>query len=181
LSQKTPGKPSPVPGNKGLVSIFTGDGKGKTTAAIGTAVRAAGHGLRVFIVFFAKGGQFLNGEAKALSCIPNITIAGYEHKGWIDKDNITPEEKEQAQAALASAREAMHSGRYDLIVLDEINMVGLDEMAEFIKDKPANVELILTGRYAEPGLVQMADLVTEMLAVKHPYNSGVKARPGFDY
>ena len=187
MSQKTSGKPSSAPGNKGLVSIFTGDGKGKTTAAIGTAVRAAGHGLRVFIVFFAKGNQFSNGEAKALSRLPNITIASYKHKGWIDKENITPEEKEQAQSALASAREAMHSGKYDLIVLDEINivinynMVSLDEMVNFINDKPANVELILTGRYAEPKLVQMADLVTEMLAVKHPYNSGVKARPGFDY
>ena len=187
MLQKTPGNPSPPPGNRGLVSIFTGDGKGKTTAAIGTAVRAAGHGLRVFIVFFAKGDQFFNGEAKVLSRLPNVTIASYKHNGWIDKENVSPEDRELARAALSSAREAMLSGNYDLIVLDEINiainynLVSLDEMVKFINDKPANVELILTGRYAEPELVQMADLVTEMLMVKHPYTSGVKARKGIDY
>ncbi len=177
----------PQPGDKGLVSIFTGDGKGKTTAAIGTAVRAAGHGLRVFIVFFAKGDKYPCGEVNALSRLPDITITSCRHRDWIDKENIKAEDKELAKSALAAAREAMLNGNHDLIVLDEINiainygLVSLDEVIRFINDKPHNVELILTGRYAEPKLVQMADLVTEMLMVKHPYSKGIKARRGIDY
>jgi cob(I)alamin adenosyltransferase len=177
----------PQPGDKGLVSIFTGDGKGKTTAAIGTAVRAAGHGLRVFIAFFVKGDKFPRGEDNALSQLPSITITSCRHKDWIDKENIKAEDKEMAESALAAAREAMLNGNYSLIVLDEINiainygLVSLDEVIELVNDKPQNVELILTGRYAEPKLVQMADLVTEMLMVKHPYGEGVKARRGIDY
>lgn len=177
----------PQPGDKGLVSIFTGDGKGKTTAAIGTAVRAAGHGLRVFIAFFVKGDKFPRGEDNALSRLPSITITSCRHKDWIDKENIKAEDKEMAESALAAAREAMLNGNYNLIVLDEINiainygLVSLDEVIELVNDKPQNVELILTGRYAEPKLVQMADLVTEMLMVKHPYGEGVKARRGIDY
>jgi len=177
----------PQPGDKGLVSIFTGDGKGKTTAAIGTAVRAAGHGLRVFIAFFAKGDEYYCGEANALSQLPNITLASCRHKDWIDKENIKAEDKELAKSALAAAREAMLNGNYNLIILDEINiainygLVSLDEVIELVNNKPQNVELILTGRYAEPKLVQMADLVTEMLVVKHPYGKGVKAHRGIDY
>lgn len=175
------------PDDKGLVSIFTGDGKGKTTAAIGTAVRAAGHGLRVLIVFFAKGDKYPRGEDSAMSRLPNITIAGRCHSDWIDKENIKDKDKELAKSTLATAREAMLNGNYDLIVLDEINiavnygLVSLDEVIGFINDKPNNVELILTGRYAEPELVQMADLVTDMQVVKHPYNKGVTARRGIDY
>ena len=177
----------PQPGDKGLISIFTGDGKGKTTAAIGTAVRAAGHGLRVFIAFFAKGDKYFRGEDNTLSRLPNITITSCRHKNWIDKENIKAEDKELAKSALAAAREAMLNGNYNLIVLDEINiainygLVSLDEVIELVNDKPQNVELILTGRYAEPKLVQMADLVTEMQMVKHPYSKGVKARRGIDY
>ena len=177
----------PQPGDKGLVSIFTGDGKGKTTAAIGTAVRAAGHGLRVFIAFFAKGDEYYCGEANVLSQLPNITLTSCLHKDWIDKENIKAEDKELAKSALATTREAMLSGNYDLIILDEINiainygLVGLDDVIRFINDKPQNMELILTGRYAEPKLVQMADLVTDMQMVKHPYGKGITARRGIDY
>lgn len=187
-----PEKPScscsrPQSVDKGLVSIFTGDGKGKTTAAIGTAVRAAGHGLRVFMAFFAKGDEYYRGEANSLQLIPNITTAVCHHKNWIDKDNPKAEDRELAESALTAAREAMLSGDYNLIILDEINiainygLVSLDDVIEFVKAKPQNVELILTGRYAEPELVQMADLVTEMNAVKHPFSKGVKAHRGIDY
>lgn len=175
------------PFNKGLVSIFTGDGKGKTTAAIGTAVRAAGHGLRVFIVFFMKSEDYLHGEANALSKLANVTMTSFGQTDWVNKDNVKPEHKEQAILALAAAREAILSGNYDLVVLDEVNvainykLISLDEVVKLINDKPQNVELILTGRYADPKLVQMADLVTEMLMIKHPYTRGVKARRGIDY
>ena len=173
--------------NQGLVSIFTGDGKGKTTAAIGTVVRAAGHGLRAFIVFFMKGEDYVHGEVNALSKLPNVTLASFGQKGWVNKDNVTPEDKERAGSALAAAREAILSGNYDLVVLDEVNialnykLIKLDELVKLINDKPKNVELILTGRYAEPRLVQMADLVTEMLMIKHPLSRGIKARRGVDY
>ena len=172
---------------QGLVSIFTGDGKGKTTAATGTAVRAAGHGLKVFIIFFMKGKDFVHGEVNALTKIPNITLASFGQEGWVDKENIKPEDKEQARLALVTAREAVLSGKYDLVILDEVNialdykLIELNEMVKLIKDKPRNVELILTGRYADPRLVQMADLVTEMLMIKHPFSRGIKARRGIDY
>jgi cob(I)alamin adenosyltransferase len=173
--------------SQGLVSIFTGDGKGKTTAAVGTVVRAAGHGLRTFIVFFMKGENYVYGEINILSQLPNVTLASFGQKGWVDKDNIKPEDREKAGLALATAREAMLSDNYDLIVLDEINiaidfgLIELDEVINFINDKPKNVELILTGRNVDTKLVKMADLVTEMLMIKHPYTRGIKARRGIDY
>jgi cob(I)alamin adenosyltransferase len=175
------------PVTKGLVSIFTGDGKGKTTAAIGMVIRAAGHGLRVFVVFFMKGKDYVHGEFAILSKLPNVTMASFGQRGWVHKDAVKPEYKEQAGLALASAREAMLSGSYDLVVLDEVNvaiaskLVELDEVVRLINDKPRNVELILTGRNADPRLVQRADLVTEMLMIKHPYAKGIKARKGIDY
>ncbi len=173
--------------NQGLVSIFTGDGKGKTTAAIGTAVRAAGHGLRVFIVFFMKGEDYVHGEVNALSELANVTTASFGQKGWVDKANIKPEHREQAGSALAAASEAVKSGNYDLVILDEITiainygLISLDEVVKLISNKPQGVELILTGRSADPRLIQVADLVTEMVMIKHPYTRGVKARPGIEY
>ncbi len=177
----------PEPVVTGLVSVFTGDGKGKTSAAIGTVVRAAGHGLRVFIVFFMKGGDYIRGEENILSKLPGITMAGFGQRGWVPKGEVKPEHKEQAGLALDSARHAIHSGNYDLVVLDEVNvavaskLIESDEVLKLIDDKPRNVELILTGRHADPELIKRADLVTEMLMVKHPYTRGIKARKGIDY
>jgi cob(I)alamin adenosyltransferase len=108
-------------------------------------------------------------------------------RGFVDPVNINPEEKEQAKRALASARKAMLSGNYDLVVLDEVNLaaawnlVELDEVLKLIDDKPEGVELILTGRRADSKLAQSADLVTEMLKIKHPYDKGVAAREGIEY
>jgi len=177
---------SPEPLRRGLVQIFTGDGKGKTSAAIGTVIRALGHGLRVYIVFFMKGG-YPSGERNILSQLPNITMDSFGSEGFVDPANIKPEEKEQARKALATARQAMLSGDYDLVVLDEVNvavafnLVELGEVLKFIDDKPERVELILTGRRADSKLVQSADLVTEMLKIKHPYDEGVAARGGIEY
>jgi len=171
---------------RGLVQIFTGDGKGKTTAAIGAVIRALGHGLRVYVAFFMKG-DYPYGERSILSQLPNVTIASFGSRGFIDPANIKPEEKEQAKRALAAAREAMLSGSYDLVVLDEVNLaaawnlVELDEVLKLIEDKPPGVELILTGRRADSKLVKAADLVTEMLKIKHPYDEGVAAREGVEY
>ncbi len=171
---------------RGLVQIFTGDGKGKTTAALGTVVRALGHGLKAYIVFFMKG-EYPYGENNILSKLPNVEMARFGSLEFIDRDNIKPEDREQARKALAAGREAVFGGNYDLVVLDEVNLavawelVELDELVKLIKDKPKNVELILTGRKADPKLVQLADLVTECLKIKHPYDEGIKARKGIEY
>jgi cob(I)alamin adenosyltransferase len=172
---------------KGLVSIFTGDGKGKTTAAIGTAVRASGHGLRSYIAFFAKGQQYPKGEECALAGLSNITFDTHQQIGWLKKGSITPEQQRMARSALERARKAMLGGKYDVIVLDEINiaidynLVSVDDVVEFIKDKPSNVELILTGRSAVSRLIDMADLVTDMTKIKHPFDKGINAREGIDF
>jgi cob(I)alamin adenosyltransferase len=171
---------------KGLVQIFTGEGKGKTTAALGTILRAAGHGLKVFVVFFMKG-DYAYGEYRSLSKLPNVTTASFGFRKFTDPANITPEEKEQARAALETARQAVISGDYHLVVLDEVNialnykLIEPDDVIRLIKDKPSHVELILTGRYADSRLIELADLVTEMKKVKHPYDKGIKARRGIEY
>ena len=172
--------------HKGLVQIFTGNGKGKTTAAMGTIVRAAGHGLRVLLVSFMKG-DYSYGEYNTLSKIPNVEVSLFGFRNLIDPSNVKPEEKEQAGMALAKAREAVCSGKYDLVVLDEVNvalgynLIEVDEVIRLIKDKPPAVELILTGRYADNRLIELADLVTEMVKVKHPIDQGIQARKGIEY
>jgi len=171
---------------KGLVYIFTGDGKGKTSAALGVVLRALGHGLRVHITYFMKG-SYPYGERRILSQLPNVDFASFGSLEFINPANVKPEEIEQARQALADAREAMLSGNYDVVVLDEVNiatawkLIELDEVMRLIDDKPQNVELILTGRQADAKLVKVADLVTEMLKIKHPYDEGIKARKGIDY
>ena len=177
---------SSEPFEKGLVQIFTGDGKGKTSAALGVVVRALGHGLRVYITVFMKG-DYPYSEWAFLSKISNVKIDRFGFRGFTDPANIKPEEIEQAKQALAAAREAMLSGDYDLVVLDEVNiaaawkLVEVDEVGKLIEDKPPNVELILTGRRADVKLVKLADLVTECLNIKHPYEKGILARRGIDY
>jgi cob(I)alamin adenosyltransferase len=172
--------------SRGLVQIFTGDGKGKTSAALGAVLRALGNGLRVYFVFFMKG-DYPYGERNILSQLPNIKVASFGGRSFVDPANVKPEDKEQARQALAAAREAMLSGNYDMVVLDEVNvavawkLAELDEVIKLLKDKPPNVELILTGRKADAKLVQLADLVTEMLKIKHPYDEGVAARRGIEY
>ncbi len=171
---------------KGLVQVFTGNGKGKTTAALGTVLRAVGHGRRVFIVFFMKG-DYAYGEYRALARFPNVEISQFGFRKFVDPANIKPEERQQAALALAAAREAVTSGRYDLVVLDEVNvalgyqLVSLDEVLKLITDRPPQVELILTGRYADDRLLEAADLVTEMVKVKHPFDKGIPARQGIEY
>jgi cob(I)alamin adenosyltransferase len=171
---------------KGLVQVFTGNGKGKTTAALGTILRAAGHGFRVFIVFFMKG-NYDYGEYSTLAKLPNVDMASFGFRHLTDPNNIKAEEIEQARLALAATREAVLSGNYDLVVADEVNvalsfnLIKLDEVVRLIRDKPPDVELILTGRYADNKIIEMADLVTEMVKVRHPFDKGIKARKGIEY
>jgi cob(I)alamin adenosyltransferase len=171
---------------RGLVQVFTGNGKGKTTAAVGTIVRAAGHGLKVFLVSFMKG-SYAYGEYKTLSHIPNVEIAQFGLRKFTDKTKINSEEKEQAEAALEAARKAVMNGSYDLVVLDEVNvalsynLISLDKVIKLIEDKPPRVELILTGRNVDKKIIEIADLVTEMVKIKHPFDEGIKARKGIEY
>ena len=169
---------------KGLVQLFTGEGKGKTSAALGAVLRAAGHNLKVYVIFFMKGDS---GEITALKNLPTVEIARYGGIKFVDPNRIKPEDIAKAKEALTAAREAMLSGKYDLIVLDELSiaiayhLLDLEDVIKLTKDKPPAVELIITGRYADPRLVEAADLVTEMLKIKHPYDQGIPARKGIEY
>lgn len=170
----------------GQVLVFTGKGKGKTSAAVGVAIRAAGHGLRVFLVLFMKG-EFPYGEQKALALLPNVTLCRFGSLEFCNPNQVKEEEKAEARKALQTAREALLSGGYDVVVLDEVNvaaawgLISVEEVVELIKQKPPGVDLILTGRYADDRVLELADLVTEMVEVKHPYHKGVLSRKGIDY
>ena len=171
---------------KGYIQIYTGNGKGKTTAALGLALRAAGHKQRVYIGQFLKGhlyGELLS--AKILS--PYITIEQFGRSGFIHvtKDPDT-EDIQKARRGLKKCLNAMLSKKYRIIVLDEINvavyfkLVSEKEVLEFLDQKPEEVEVILTGRYAPASFLKRADLVTEMKEKKHYYRKGVKAREGIE-
>jgi cob(I)alamin adenosyltransferase len=170
---------------KGYVQVYTGDGKGKTTAALGLALRAAGYGMYTYIGQFMKGRLY--GELEALSDHPYITIEQYGDVHHIHREEITPERVTRAHRGLERAREAMHSGRYDLVVLDEVNvalcfeLLRVEQVLALLDDRPLNVEVILTGRGAPKQLIDWADLVTDMQEVKHYYQQGVMARQGIEW
>jgi len=171
---------------KGYVQVYTGNGKGKTTAALGLAFRAMGRGMRTYIGQFMKGQLY--GELDAARLVPDfITIEQYGKDTLIHvKSPPDPEDVRMAQAGLAKATAAMLSGGYDIIVLDEIttahyfHLVNLDDMVGIIARKPENVELVFTGRYAPKELIDAAHLVTEMREVKHYYREDVPARDGIE-
>lgn len=175
---------SPTSLRKGYVQLYTGDGKGKTTAAIGLAIRAAGHGLHTYIGQFMKGWHY--GELDALRDHPYITLEQYGDVRCIRREEVTPEHVRQAHAGLERAREAMLSCQYDIIILDEVNiaiwfgLLTVEEVLSFLDQRPEHVEVVLTGRRAPPELIERADLVTEMREVKHYYQQGVPARKGIE-
>jgi cob(I)alamin adenosyltransferase len=172
---------------KGYVQIYTGNCKGKTTAALGLAFRAMGSGLRTYIGQFMKGQQY--GELYAAKKVkPYIIIEQYGKKGLLHIQNPPQQEDvDMAREGLQKARLAMKNGGYSIVVFDEIitahyfHLVSLSDMLDIIKDKPANVEIVLTGRYAPKELIDAADLVTEMVEVKHYYQQGVNARDGIEH
>lgn len=171
-------------GFRGYVQVYTGDGKGKTTAALGLALRASGHGMRTYIGQFMKGQHY--GELNALQDHPCITIEQYGDVRCIRREEVTPEHIAQARRGLERVQEAMLSGRYDIVVLDEVNvaiwfgLLTVKEVLALLDQKPENVELVLTGRCAPPELIERADLVTEMQEVKHYFQQGVLAREGIE-
>lgn len=170
----------------GYVQVYTGNGKGKTTAALGLAFRAAGHGFKTYIAQFLKGQP--SGELEAAKKLaPLIRIEQFGREGFITvKDGPDDEDISRAGAGLARALEAMLSGEYGIVVLDEINtavhfkILPERDVLDFIDRRPADVELVLTGRYAPASFVARADLVTEMTAIKHYFDRGVKAREGIE-
>lgn len=168
----------------GKVQVYTGDGKGKTTAAMGQAVRALGHGHRVLIIQFLKGR--LSGEIEVLGKIGNVTIERFGSSKFVC-GNPTQADITLAKEGFEKTKKAVLSGRYDLVILDEINilidyeMLDVNQVVELIKGRPNGVELILTGRNAHPQVVEAADLVSEVRAVKHYYKEGIGARPGVEY
>lgn len=171
---------------KGLVQVYTGDGKGKTSSAFGLALRAVGRGLKVYIIQFIKGG-FDYGELYVVDRLPNLKLKAFGRGKFVTEKPPGKEDVKLAQEALALSQEVVKSGEYDIVILDEINvalnlkLISLEKVLELIKDKPEHVELVLTGRSAPEEIIKAADLVTEMREVKHPFHKGYQARKGIEY
>lgn len=169
---------------KGYVQVYTGDGKGKTTAALGLAVRAAGAGLRVLFAQFVKGMEY--SEIKALERFQDLITVRQFGRGCFIFAEPSVEDCAAARSGLDEVRAALSAGAFDVVILDEANIatsVGLftvRELLEVVASKPDNVELVITGRDADPRLIAAADLVTEMREVKHYYRQGVQARVGIE-
>ena len=175
---------------EGLVHIYTGEGKGKTTCAMGLAVRAAGQGMKVCIVQFLKGGGRGSGELKLISDrIPEIEFiqSDLSHPMFSKKKMTAGQLEEEALKTFDLCREKGMSGECDLLIMDEINNVVAQNwldwqvVADFLDDRPKGLEVVMTGRDAHPMLQSIADYVTEMLKIKHPYDDGYVARRGVEY
>ena len=186
ISSKKNSQRAPRPPAKGLVIVITGNGKGKTTSAFGQALRAIGQGYKVLIVQFMKGrkyGEFIAAE----KYLPHLTIRMSGLDSFVMRDNPAAIDIELAQKGLDVAQKAIKSEKYDMVILDEINvaldfkLIALTEVMELIKNKPANLDLILTGRYAPPEIIELADTVSDIQEVKHHYNAGIKDRAGIEY
>lgn len=171
---------------EGKVQVYTGNGKGKTTAALGLALRAVGRGLKVCMVQFIKGGGEYGEHLAAGRLAPLLTIHQTGRDCWIYKDRLDPQDIAIARGTLNLARETLTGGEYDLVILDEINgaawfgLITVEDILSLIRQRPEQVELVLTGRSADPRVIEAADLVTEMVEVKHYYQAGVPARSGIE-
>ncbi|HEX7275317.1 MAG TPA: cob(I)yrinic acid a,c-diamide adenosyltransferase [Nitrososphaeraceae archaeon] len=173
----------------GMVIVYTGNGKGKTTASLGVALRAIGHGFRVCIVQFIKG-EWHYGELNSMKRLEpdlELIVAGKGFIGIIDDDHAFEEHVKAANTALNIVNQKISLGTFDIIILDEINyaiklgVVKLEDVIKIVKNRPKNVSLILTGNHAREEIISLADLVTEMKEIKHPYKKGIKAKKGIDF
>ena len=171
---------------QGQIQVYTGNGKGKTTAALGLALRAVGRELKVFFIQFMKGGGPYGEHLAAPRLAPYLTIIQTGREGWVNRENPDPEDVRLAREALAMAERAVTGGEYDLVILDEVNgavsfgLIGVDDVLALMKRKQPSVELVLTGRNAADRVIEAADLVTEMREIKHYYKAGVPARIGIE-
>lgn len=170
---------------KGYIHVYTGNGKGKTTAALGLGIRAAGAGFKVHMIQFMKGRRY--SELDGLEKVDNFTISQHGRDEFVSKENPEQIDIDLAQEGFSKAKELINDNKYDMIILDEINvavdfkLISLEEVLNLIEKKPEKLELVLTGRYANPELVKIADYVSEVLEIKHPYQDGVEARKGVDF
>jgi cob(I)alamin adenosyltransferase len=172
---------------KGLVLVYTGDGKGKTTAAVGLGLRAAGHGLKVKMLQFMKGPGNVYGESLAVARhVPGFEIGQVGRDTFVKKGNPAPEDIQAAQRGLQAARESL-GGAYDLVILDELNVAVhfglLDEVEvlDVLRSRAPHVNVVVTGRYASERMIELADMVSEVREVKHHFRKGARARKGIEY
>jgi len=172
---------------QGHIQVYTGDGKGKTTCALGLALRAVGQGLQVYMIQFMKGRETGESIAAATRLAPEMTLRSFGRPGLVNLRAPAPEDMDLIHQAWDLAREVILAGKHDLVILDEINLaltfnlLPTAEVFQVLRDRPPGVEMVLTGRQAPAELVEMADLVTEMRPVKHYYAAGVKARRGIEW
>jgi len=183
-------KPTLAPRDLGLVQVYTGTGKGKTSAAIGAGVRAIGHGLTVHMIQFLKGegGLALSGEIRTLKLIPQFTVEQFGPCHLLRSNTITEGDRRSVNRGMDRTREVLAEGHYDLVILDEINVIlqlGFVPLADVLlalQEKASRTEVILTGRGAPKQLINHADLVSRIEAVKHPFvDRGLQARRGIEF
>lgn len=173
----------------GLTIVYTGKGKGKTTAALGIVLRAIGYEKRVCMIQFIKGSWHYGemDSSKRLEPEFELVAVGKGFVGIIDDTSPKEDHKKIAREAIRISKEKICSGKYNIVILDEINyavnlgLVKTEEVLDLIKTKPDKVDLILTGNYAKPEVIELADLVTEMREIKHPFKQGIKAKKGIDF
>ena len=172
--------------SRGLLIVFTGDGKGKTTAAIGLAVRAAGHNMKIAFIQFIKG-SWPTGEQVAIKHLSNNIHFETLGRGFTWKSDDIEKDKALAQYAWEEAKKAIFSKNYQIVILDEFtyalnySMLSLKEVLETLNNRPNFVHIVITGRDAPSELIEMADLVTEMKDIKHPFKKGIKAQKGIEF
>ncbi|MCK4655737.1 MAG: cob(I)yrinic acid a,c-diamide adenosyltransferase [candidate division Zixibacteria bacterium] len=175
--------------SKGLVIVYTGNGKGKTTASLGMCIRAAGHKKKVKIIQFIKG-TWHYGELDGIKLLSDYVELEQMGKGFVgiidDKEDISTH-IQAAEKALERSREEMLSGKYDILILDELNvalklnLLRIEAVLDLIKDKPERMHLVITGRDAHEKVIELANLVTEMREIKHPFQEGILAQEGVDF
>ncbi|HJJ21224.1 MAG: cob(I)yrinic acid a,c-diamide adenosyltransferase [Candidatus Nitrosopumilus limneticus] len=174
---------------KGLTIVYTGKGKGKTTAALGIALRATGYKKKICMIQFIKGSWHYGemDSSKRLEPEFEMIAIGKGFVGIIDDKSTKTDHQKIAKEAIKISNEKIQSGKYDIVILDEINyavnldLISLSDVLDLVKSKPQNVDLILTGNYAKKELIEVADLVTEMKEIKHPFQQGIKAKKGIDF
>ena len=174
---------------KGLVIVYTGNGKGKTTAALGMALRAIGYDHKVCMLQFIKGSWHYGEMDSSKKLEPNFELiaVGKGFVGILDDNSPREEHEKYAAEAVSICREKIFSEKYDVIILDEVNyaitlgLIDVQEIIKIIKEKPSELDLVLTGRDVKEEIVELADLVTEMKEIKHPFKSGIKAKKGIDF
>ena len=169
----------------GLIHVYTGNGKGKKTAALGLGLRAAGAGFKVHMIQFMKGRRYH--ELNAIDELDNFTLTQHGRDEFVSKENPEQIDIDMAQEGFSYAKKLIKEQKHQMLILDEINvavdfnLINLNDVLTLIDNKPGELELVLTGRYAHPDIIKRADVVSEILEIKHPYQEGIEARAGIDF